>query len=177
MTAITQAIDLSAPRIGAGLSGAALVGACLGLQGGASAGLIIALALPAIWIGVAALTAPALYIGSAFIGVAPTPAHTLKALARGLADMGLVMLGLAPALLFLTATSGSPLVGLLIVYGVIALSGCMGLWMIYPRLFDGIRAADEDVIRWRSRTLWAIWSVICLGIGHHLLSRALEATF
>ncbi|MFN3199809.1 MAG: hypothetical protein ACE366_15510 [Bradymonadia bacterium] len=170
-------IEASGQRIAAGVCGAALVGATLGMGGGPMSSLALAAALPAIWLGVAALTAPALYIGSAFVGVAPAPSRIFGALKRGLADTGLVLLGLAPALLLMSATSGERMARELLSLATIVFGAVLGLWMVYPRLFGPMETSPEadDIIRWRSRGLWVGWSVICLGIGAHMLFRVATA--
>lgn len=169
-------VQVSTSRLAFGMGGFALVGACLGLRTDLTASLILAAALPAIWIGVALLTTPALYIGAAFMGVNPDPRRTMAALKRGLADAGIVLAGLTPALLFLTATTTNRVLSMLIGLAVLAMGAMLAQGIVYPRLFPR-QAGEPAYIRFRTRGLWLAWSLVGLGIGAYLVFRSFSLAF
>ncbi|MCA9541685.1 MAG: hypothetical protein KC620_22465 [Myxococcales bacterium] len=148
------------------VAGPAAVGLCLGLRFDPGAAATLAIALPAVMLGVTALTTPTLYIGAAFVGVAPKPRAVLAALSDGLADAGRVLLGLAPALMFLTVTSTSKRTGLALAAAALLLGSLLGLRLLYRRLFPTGASA-------RAMALFAGWALVNLGLGAHLLMRVI----
>jgi hypothetical protein len=88
-------------------AGLAALGACAGLGAGAfdvalravPAGLVVAA-------GAVILTGPALVVAHQYRGMAAPPEALVGALSRGFTACGRVALGLSPALLFFSATSG-----------------------------------------------------------------------
>jgi hypothetical protein len=83
---------------------AAIYGLALGVRFGLGAMASHAVGVPMTLAGVALLTVPALYIGWAHFGVDLDPRVFVRATARGTATAGLVLAGLAPALLLLAVT-------------------------------------------------------------------------
>ena len=147
------------------LAGPAAVGFCLGLRAGIVPALTFALVLPAVLVGVTLITTPALYIGAAFAGLAPPAKQVVPAVGCGLRDTGLSLLGLAPALLFLTSTSNDPTTVSLVGKGVLLFATGLGLFQLYRHIF-GSAAAPA-----RTLPLFAVWGIACLGIGGHLIAR------
>ena len=148
------------------VAGPMLVGACLHLQAGAMAMLEGAVRLPAIMIGVAVLMAPALYIGSAFLGVAPSARETATTLAAALGDAGLVLVGTAPALAFLIATSTGQAAGLLLGHLVVFVAVVLALRTLWRRLFS------EAPHRARALALFFGWTIVAFGIAERLVLEA-----
>ncbi len=165
---MNNAIPGSAAReLAWAVGGAAVVGACLGARLGPQASLALTLSVPAALIGVAGVTAPALYIGATFAGVAPAPSALFAALHQGLGDAGRMLVGLAPVLVLLTATATSTatVTGLGRLAMLVAVATALRL--SWPRVF-----ATTTNLR-RAALLFGAWSIVALGIGHHLLADAL----
>lgn len=148
-------------------AGPAAVGAVMGLGTDWRAAPLLVVALPAVVLGVAALTTPALYIGAAFAGVAPSPRAAGAAAGSALADMGRVMLGLAPPLLFLAATAGEGATVAWLGRGAVLLAALVGLRLLKWRLFDDIEDGGRGV------AVFGTWALVALGIGLHLLNAVL----
>ena len=148
------------------VAGPMLIGACLNMRHGALSMLEGAVALPAIMIGVALLMAPALYIGAAFLGVAPSARDTLATLTAGLGDAGLCLVGAAPALAFLIATSTGWVSALLLGHLIVAVSLLLSLRTLFRRLFGGGER------RGRALLLLLGWTVVAFGIGERLFLEA-----
>jgi hypothetical protein len=153
-----------ARRASFAIAGPALVGAALGLHAGPAELLARAATLPAIVVGVALLMLPALYIGAAFLGVAPRAGAVARSGVAALADTGVVMLGLAPSLLFLVAASTSAAAVSALALIVLALAVAIGLRALFARLFERRGAAAIG--------LFACWSLVSAGIGAQLVARA-----
>lgn len=152
------------------VAGPASLGLCVGLRHGLGAALVFAVAMPAIWLGVAALTVPALYVGAAVAGVAPPAVRVAPAVGAGLRDAGVALLGVAPAALFLVATSADPATVHAIACGVAGLGAGLGLWRVARRMLGQV--SEEGV--GRAVALGAGWAVVCVGIGGHLFAALLQ---
>ncbi len=150
------------------IAGPMLIGAALGLQAGPAELLSRAVTLPAIIVGVTLLMLPALYIGAAFLGVAPKARAMARSGSAALADTGIIMLGLAPSLLFLIAASTKGTTVVTLGTLVLGVSVLLGLRALFLRLFD-------------RRSLLALalflgWSLVSVGIGGQLVARAMLVT-
>ncbi len=103
------------------LVGLPLVGALLGHGEGIA--LEAATNLPGLIFTLALITMPALYVGLAVTGSPRPPREILAASSRALSRMGILCLGLCPALAFMAATStsgGAPfLLGHLVVFAAV----------------------------------------------------------
>jgi hypothetical protein len=146
----------------AALGGTTALGAVAGMAHGTSGMLSGALAVPAVVGGVTVLTLPALYIGSAFTGGAPAAAELLASAGRALRDLGVVALGLIPALIFLAATSEDPLASAWIGSGVLGLAALFGVRSLHQALGTGRRL--------EARLLFLAWATLTVGLGARLLS-------
>jgi hypothetical protein len=150
------------------LGGPAVLGACVGMRAGLSSLLGYTLSLPALVLGVGAVMLPALYILAAFVGVAPSAKRVLRVASETLADLGRLLLGFVPALGFLTLSSqdpaNAPVLGLL----ALGAATLLGLRALYLRLFAAKRRGLLSL------ALYLAWSSVCLGIGWHLSTLALE---
>ena len=96
---------------------------------------------------------------------APPAAEVAKAVTRSLCSAGLAMLGLAPATLFLVASTRSP--ALVVVFGALVIGGAavLGLRQLSRLLFAG-RALGA-----RAVAVYGAWSSVALILGGKLLSR------
>jgi hypothetical protein len=139
------------------VAGPALVGAALGLSGGAAQAATQAITTPAIILGVAALMLPALYIGAAFLGVAPGARVVAQSSVAALADMGIVLLGLAAPLLFLVAASTHDASVRLLGVMTLGLGLLLGFRSLYMRLFE-----QRSLRAW---LLFTAWAIVSAGIG------------
>ena len=142
-------------------AGPAVIGVCIGLRSGSV--LQSTLALPLTIIGVSMLMTPALYIGSAVIDAAPTLQETVSAMRHALGAMGLVFLGLAPALAFLVSSTSDIHTADLVAHGALAIGVFVGLRTLFAR------AAWPAARRAQAGLLFVLWSLLTIGIGSHLL--------
>lgn len=158
----TSSPPVAGPRMALALLGPAALG--LVLTAGDPGAFTEVLRLPLLWIGVAALMTPALYITAALSGLAPSlrevASATLDALSRG----GGLLLGLAPALLFLVATSFSSRLAHDFVGVVAALGALAGLGLLFERL---LVATDASAT---ARFVFFGWAAVLLGIGAQLFA-------
>lgn len=149
-----------ARRLGPILGGPALIGLCLAAR--APYDLTEVWALPTIFVGVTVLMLPALYIGASLIGVAPGAQTIGTSAVTALSRMGLVLAGLAPAVLFLivSETAGPRTIG----YGAVVVATFVGLVQLRQMAFGDSEAGL------RGPMLSAVWSIVTVGIGAHFLS-------
>ncbi len=159
----------SAAEMAMGVAGPAAVGACVGMNFGIGGMLTMAAMVPASILGVGAVTLPGLYIGTAMLGAAPDVRSTLGLAAGALRDMGIAMLGLAPALLFMTATSASndeaTVVGSIVVF----LGAALGVRAFFARSIEVVSGAA-------ALPVFAIWAALSVGIGWQFYFKALAMT-
>ncbi|MEL6181442.1 MAG: hypothetical protein AAFS10_20965 [Myxococcota bacterium] len=87
------------------LAGPAAIGVCLGWAFGGTAPFTMAALLPLTFVIVIAVTLPGLYVGSTLLGATIDLKTTLRTTARTGRALGVVFLGLTPALLFLSSTA------------------------------------------------------------------------
>lgn len=149
-------------RAALALAGPAALGAALAAHDVGALGEVAR--LPLLWVGVAALMTPALYIGAALSGLSPSAREVGGAAVDALARGGGLLLGLAPALLFLVVTSFSAEAGRALV-GVAALVGAVaGLGVLFRRLCV---EPDAGVT---PRFVFLGWAAVLLGIGAQLFT-------
>lgn len=96
-----------AARFAGGLGLAAVLGAAVGLRGGAAATLRHALGAPAALLAVTAFAVPSLWVMLSLASVDVSPRRLLRAVASAAARAGLVMAGLAPAAALFCVSSRS----------------------------------------------------------------------
>ncbi len=146
------------------LGGPATLGLTLGLTG-VSANLVApALIVPAAIVGTTALMLPALYIGSALAGTDVTAREMGKGTLGALREAGLGCVGLAPAILFLGATSSSG-GGALAVGFALALAVALGFRGLYSRLFGPLEVGPAKA---KAVLVFAGWTLVAFGIGARL---------
>lgn len=122
------------------------------------------LRLPLVWVGVAALMVPALYIGVALSGRSPSGRQVLGSLADAVCRGGGLLLGLAPALLFLVVTSDRGPVVQGLVAGVAGIGALAGLSVLFRKLCT---ERDAGVL---ARFVFISWAAVLLGIGAQLFT-------
>lgn len=139
--------------------GPLLVGACLGAPFGLAVFFRSIAGLPAVFFGVGLLMAPALYIVGAFLGVAPPVDRILVAARATFRDLGMLLLGMLPALLFLEVTTQRDETVLVLGHAVIGLATTLALIAFFRRVFAGEHKRVVPVL------LYLVWSAVCLGMG------------
>jgi hypothetical protein len=150
------------------LGGPALLGAALGMRFGLRPLLAEAALVVAIVVGVSVMMVPALYIGAAQFGVAPSAGRVVVAAVAALRASGTLLLGLAPASLFLLATSQSALLSWVLGFLVLGASQLVALRTLYALI------APENGRRLRALPVFVLWSVVALGLGAQLFARSLR---
>lgn len=161
----TEALTPSSPtgtglRAALAVAGPAALGVVLTARDVASVTEVIR--LPVLWVGVAALMTPALYIAAALSGLAPSLRDVGRVTLDGLSRGGGLLLGLAPALLFLVATALSADLAHALVGVVAGLGALAGLGVLFHELC--VRT-DASVT---ARFVFMGWSAVLLGIGAQL---------
>src|SRR5262249_34680063 len=116
------------------LGGPAAAGAAVGIRFGVQGLLIGALSWCAVNVGVMVLMLPALHIAFSLVGQATPPAPRLDAGTRALRASGLVLFGLAPAMLFLLSTAGSDVWVAPVAVSAATAGAAAGLRTIFERL-------------------------------------------
>lgn len=159
----TQSIALA-------LAGPAAAGAAAGFRSGALETVRLGAALPATVIGVAVLTLPALYVATTYVGASPSLDRLSSAALAALRDAGIALLGLAPALLFLAATSD--------VDHARAWSGVA----FAASAFVTVRALSRGVglgagSELSHRAVFGAWALVSVAIGGLLAARVLSFEF
>lgn len=150
------------------IAGPAVIGAALGMPFGLSKLLAEAGMVTAIVVGLSVFMIPALYIGTTLIGAAPSADRVGAAAASALRAGGTLLLGLAPATVFLIATSQTRLVVWALGFLVLAAGMMASLRILFSDLFT------TSAARLRALPVFLIWSVVSLGLGAHLFARSLE---
>lgn len=151
------------------VAGPLLMGSALGLAHGPSAALVGAIGMGALVGGLAAIMLPALYIGSAFAGQAPEARQVLEAAGEALREMGVLLVGLSPALAFLLVTAGSDGAQTVLSMLVVALGAAMGLRAFFTRLCGGQRPQPA------MSALYLAWAGVCMGLGAQGFLHILES--
>ena len=121
-----------------------------------------ALAIPAVVLGVAAATLPALYIATAVTGAAPPLDRVARAVGRALVALGLVALGLAAPLLFLTTTTTEPSTAFALTSVALVTALAIGLRVLHRELWGpGARGLGRDAT-------FLVWAAAAMIIGARL---------
>ena len=150
------------PREAAFAVGGPLVaGALLGLPFGIMALFDGALRLPLVSFGVTLIMLPALQIACAFGGFAVSPRQTVIAATEGLGRAGLVLLGLAPVVVFLLASSDAVSTPVRVGTVAVGLSALVGMRVMRRTLFG-----DEPTRN--AKLLFGAWAAIGNGIASSL---------
>ena len=165
MTSSTSTIRMTAAL---GLGGPILLGATLGIPFGLGCVFKQAATVPAALVGVGALMIPALYIVTSLIGVAPPAQQVVRAATSALRSSGTIMLGLAPATVFLMATSRTELAALILGMLIAGVS----MFAAFRGLFSDLFACSG--VRPRAVPVFLLWSGVSLGLGAHLFIGALH---
>lgn len=159
-----QGEDAVASRTSAlvlGLGGPMAMGACLGINTSLTGALVTSVSLPLAILLLGGLTLPGLYVGLALAD----ENFSIRALAniglKTLDAMGVMMLGLAPAALFLVATSGSVDESILLTTLAMALGVALGLrafWRQFSTRFVSLKALLP----------FGVWVITVMGLGWHI---------
>ncbi len=154
----TPQIALKWRDLAIALAGPAAVGACIGWSAGAAALLQMSIMLPLSFVGVTLATLPALYVGVALAGQAPNVQTMLKIASAAQRDLGLILLGLAPALLFMCATATD--VHEALVFGTlgVVLGSMVGARAFYTRF-------RQTIPQWQALGIFALWALLTGGLG------------
>lgn len=159
------------------LGGAAVTGFVLALPDGAAAMVTRALSLAGITVGATAVMLPPLYIAATTFGVAPPAAAFLQCASTALRTAGIVLLGLAPPLAFLVATSTLlESVWLLgnAAAGLAALLGVRSLWYsLFLAEVPGSVLGGRAVLPRRPMFLYLLW----LAVGASITTSLFQKTF
>ena len=164
------------------LGGAAATGAILGLPEGPMVIGARALALPAILLGVAVVMVPPLYIASTTFGVAPPAARFLECTSDALRDGGRVLLGMAPALAFMVATSTIGETVWVLGNLVVVLAALLATRTLYLSLFFGGIGAEAArgplvearLLPRRPMMIYLLWIAVGGTIGANLFQGTFE---
>jgi hypothetical protein len=163
-----EEMALSLPRTAlVAIGGPALIGLAIGMPSGARTLLAQAAVVPAIVLGISVFMIPALYIGTTLIGAAPPAVRVARSSAAALQGAGTLLLGLAPASLFLIATSQTH--ALAWVLGLLVLGA--GALVFLRTLF--LDAFETSAARLRALPVFLVWAAVCLGLGGSLLLKSL----
>ena len=119
--------------------------------------------LPAVLIGVTLLMMPALYICASLNGYQLTTRRLAEAAKTSLYRSGIVLLGLAPALLFLAVSSSAPDVLQTVAPFAIRIAGAIGIRALFPLVFG-------ENAGMKSKVMFAAWAFVGLGIAESFYS-------
>ena len=150
------------------LGGPALLGAALGMPFGLSRLLSEAAIVPAIVVGLSVFMIPALYIATTLIGAAPSADQVGASAASSLRAGGTLLVGLAPATLFLIATSQTRAMVWVLGFLVLAAAMVASLRILFSDLFTAQAA------RVRALPVFLIWALVSFGLGALLFGRSLQ---
>lgn len=155
----------AAAEIAAAFAGFAVLGLCAGLGSG-DVGTSVRAVPSGLLVGMGALvlTGPALVAAHQFLGLRGRPEALITALARGFVLSGKTALGLAPAMLFFSATSGLWAV----VFTVLLLGiGGLGFAFTARRLLE-TEPRGNALVDLRILSLVASWVALCALIAARL---------
>lgn len=159
------------------LGGAAVTGFLLAMPEGPPAMLMRALSLAVITLGTTAVMLPPLYIAATTFGVAPPAAAFLQCASAALRTAGIVLLGLAPPLAFLIATSNLLESVWLLGNAAAALAALLGVRSLWYSLFlaevPGSEAGARAVMPRRPMFLYLLW----LAVGASITASLFQKTF
>jgi len=140
-------------------------GAVLGVGGTFGEATSTALVVPAVLAATALLTLPSLFVGLAWCKVGPDLRGFLHACASSMESLGIVLAGLAPALLFLIATGSNfrtmPLLFGSVFLAIAAVVSTMGL---FKRLIPASQVQ-------KALGVYVTWTLVALGVGLHLFTK------
>jgi hypothetical protein len=122
----------------------------------------------AIVVGLSVFMIPALYIATTLVGAAPSAQQVGSSAACALRAGGTLLLGLAPATVFLIATSETRLLVWILGFLALALAMLASLRILFSELFTTASA------RLRALPVFLIWAAVSLGLGAHLFARTLQ---
>jgi hypothetical protein len=159
--------DPGLKRWAAALLGPALAGAILGLREGPRSVAVLALGLPALIAAVVLMTAPTLYVGGTLVGRRLSLAETVAAIRKALGALGVAFLGVAPAALFLGATTWQPSDARLYGLALLGVAVVIGLHRLRTEL-GGAGSAPAAF------ALFAGYALIASTIGGRLLGQLLH---
>lgn len=158
---------VTARALSVALAGPAALGAIIGLKLSLGTALMMGLTLPLVCLGVGVMTLPGFYVACSLLGIVPRAQVMGRIAVWGARDLGLVMLGLSPAMLLVIASLSSVdeavVVGSL---GVVA-SAMFGARALFHRLMDERR----DM---RLFLVFLAWMVLSAGLGWELYLMALR---
>lgn len=164
----SRSLDGNRARALLAAAGPACAGAVIGAPFGVSLAATQAAVLPAVIVGVAAATFPALYVGLSLFRCAPPTRELLVAAGRALNAIGILLLGLTPALAFLLLTADAPRTVLaLCAIPAVAVSALLGLRALLGAIIPTLRQ------RVLLLPLTAVWSTVVLGLGAYFFMRPL----
>lgn len=146
------------------------MGLCAAFRAQTLESLQLAMLLPLCTFGLLVVTVPGLYIGSALVGRAPSILVLWRTTAQALGRSGVLLLGCAPAALFLVATTTTnDLVGVFL--GVpLGAAAFAFLRLLYRGLYvDAIEAESTP------RALFVGWAGVTMLIGLKLFLIAMQS--
>lgn len=147
------------------------LGLCVAFRAQTLESLEMAMLLPLCTFGLLLVTVPGLYIGSALLGRAPSIVTLWQTVATALGRAGVLLLGCAPAALFLVASSASTeLVSLFIGAPMVAAAAAF-LRLLYRGLYVDVKASETT-----PRYLFVGWAGVTLLIGLKLFWVAMQNT-
>ena len=147
--------------------GPAALGACVGLKSSVGAMLGMGLALPCLLALVGAMTLPGFYVASALCGTSPRMSQMARIALGGARDLGIVMLGLTPALVLVIATLATSDEALVVASLTAWLAGMLGARALFHRLTDSY----QD---WRILAIFGVWLLVSAGLSWELYVMALH---
>jgi len=169
----TSARDTAPETIGVqtvaiALAGPAALGACTGLMASPSTTLVLALSLPMVVLGVGLITMPGFYVATALMGFAPRANTMLGTALLACKDLGVVMLGLTPALLL--TVSSLPNSEQALIAGTLAMyvASIVGVRAFYHRLVETFE--DARII-----PLYIGWVLLSAGLGWQFYLMAISS--
>lgn len=147
------------------MAGPVALGLALGFGSGVRAMVSHSLLLPALIVGLTVALVPALYIGLSLTGSAPPAGEVAGAVGKALCVAGLVMIGLAPATLFLVASTRSEFLVDALTALVVGGAAVLGLRRLSQLLFAGRSVGAGGAL------VYGAWASVALLLGGKLLGR------
>jgi len=141
--------------------GPALIGGAIGLSGGFEHVGLNVVTMPLVALGTVLFMAPTLYIGSALLGGAPSVGRYAAAAGDALSRLGLALLGLAPAIFFMTAFWQESSIPRMAASLAAALGGFIALRNVSGQLFP---KGKSFILR----AFFLVWACVSLAIAAHL---------
>lgn len=154
-------------QIALAVGGPLALGACVGLKADITATMTMALALPLVLAGAVVVTLPGLYVACSMLGVAPRASMVGRAALGAARDVGVLMLGMAPATLFVAASL--PGIDHATVICSVSVVVCA---LIGARAFT--HRLQEVMLDRRSLVVYPIWMLLSLGLGWQFYVMALR---